>query len=243
MKKFVTIASCLVLLAACAEHDPILPGVRTPVFGGDEFKMLDTNVPNLGDEIVTPAPQDCPYTQDSENISWDGERKIFSGFPIKNSVASAQTPVCDNGYVYAGLTTGELVKINPKNRKIMWIADIFRTSNMTGGASILDIIAPIVVRKNDVYVGGLGDAFCRISATSGDIKWCDWIGTAMPFIISDNVAFVMGTDDYLYAIRTSDGAVYWRTEIGMQSEPKYKNRVLTVGDIHVNAENGDIITK
>lgn len=243
MRKIAAIISCLALLGACAEHDPILPGERTPIFTGNDFKMLDSNVPNLPNEIAKITPADCPYTQDSENVIWDGDRKIFSGFPTKNSVASKQTPVCSGNYVYAGLTTGELVKVNPKNRKIIWIADIFRASNMTGGASILDIIAPIVVRGNAVYAGGLGDAFCRIDATSGAIKWCDWIGTAVPFIVSENIAFVVGTDDYMYAIRTSDGAVYWRTAIETQSAPIYADKIITVGRQQINAETGEIITK
>lgn len=182
MRKFAVIGACLIMLGACAEHDPILPGERTPIFNSDAFKMLDTSVPNLPDEISAPDTAECPYTQDSTNVIRSGNRKIFSGFPTTNAVASNQTPVCSNGYVYAGLTTGELVKVNPNNRKIMWIADIYRASNMTGGASILDIIAPIVIRGNAVYAGGLGDAFCRINATSGAIKWCDWIGVAVPLL-------------------------------------------------------------
>lgn len=241
MRKFAVIGACLIMLGACAEHDPILPGERTPIFNSDAFKMLDTSVPNLPDEISAPDTAECPYTQDSTNVIRSGNRKIFSGFPTTNAVASNQTPVCSNGYVYAGLTTGELVKVNPNNRKIMWIADIYRASNMTGGASILDIIAPIVIRGNAVYAGGLGDAFCRINATSGAIKWCDWIGVAVPFIISDNVAFVVATDDYLYAIRTSDGAVYWRTPVEKQIAPEYNNKIITVGTQQINAESGEII--
>lgn len=240
MRKIAAITASLILLSACAEHDPILPGVRTPVFGASDIKILNTDVKNLPESIEYQT-NDCPYTQDSSNIIWDGNRKIFSGFPTNNSVASEQKPVCHNGYVYAGLTTGEVVKVAPKSRKIMWIADVFRPSNMTGGASIVDIIAPLIVRDNSVYVGGLGDAFCRINATSGEKRWCIDIGTSVPFIMTDSVAFVVATDNNLYAIRTSDGAVYWRTQIDTQAVPEYKNKIITVDDIKINAETGDII--
>lgn len=243
MRKYAVICCCMALITGCAEHDPVLPGVRTPIFGNGDIQIMNESIENLANTADRNTTNQCPYTQDSANVIWDGNRKIFSGFPTNNSVDSNQTPVCANGYVYAGLTTGEVVKVAPNSKKIMWIADVFRRSNMTGGASIVDIIAPLVIRNGSVYVGGLGDAFCRISTTSGEKKWCVDIGVAVPFIITDDnrVVFVVGTDNNLYAIRTSDGAVYWRTPVNQQVEPKYENKILTVGDVRINAENGKII--
>lgn len=241
MRKYAVLIGCLSLLAACSKHDPILPGSRTAIFATTDIRILNQDVPNLPLSIDTSAPADCPFTQDSSNIIWNGDKKIFSGFPTSNSVKSAQKPVCSGNYVYAGLTTGELVKVNAKNRKIAWIADIYRPSNLTGGASVLDIIAPIVIHDGAVYVGGLGDAFCRINATSGTKKWCADIGVAKPFIITDTAAFVVGTDNNLYAIRTSDGEIYWRTEIKTQSAPTYANKTITVGGQKIDAKTGKIL--
>ncbi len=242
MRKIIAIGACLAVLGACSEHDPILPGVRTPVFDTTNMRVLNTTIDNLPDQIARPDATDCPYTQDSSNVIWDGERKVFSGFPTNNSVASTQTPVCYNGYVYAGLTTGEVIKVAPKSRKIAWIADVFRPSNMTGGAAIVDIIAPLVIHDGALYVGGLGDAFCRINTISGDKKWCVNIAVALPFIVADNVAFVLATDNKLYAIRTSDGAIYWRTSVENQSEPKYENKIITVGKQKIDAASGKILS-
>lgn len=241
MRKTAFVITSLLLLAACSEKDPILPGTRTAIFNNDSLNILNEDVPNLPEEIVQNSVKECPYTQDSSNVIWNGNKKIFSGFPTSNSVKSSQTPVCDNGYVYAGLTTGELVKINPTNKKILWIADIYRTSNMTGGASILDIIAPIVVKGNFVYVGGLGDAYCKINAYSGEKRWCDAIGVSVPFIVTEKVSFVVATDNNLYAIRNSDGAIYWKTKIEEQTKPVYKNKILTVGKQKINAETGELM--
>lgn len=242
MRKIIAIGACLTVLGACSEHDPILPGVRTPVFDTTNMRVLNTTIDNLPDQIARPDATDCPYTQDSSNVIWDGKRKVFSGFPTNNSVASTQTPVCYNGYVYAGLTTGEVIKVAPKSRKIAWIADVFRPSNMTGGAAIVDIIAPLVIHDGALYVGGLGDAFCRINTISGDKKWCVNIAVALPFIVADNVAFVLATDNKLYAIRTSDGAIYWRTSVENQSEPKYENKIITVGKQKIDAASGKILS-
>ena len=232
---------CAAALSACSKHDPILPGVRTAIFDTSTVKMADTQITSIPNTAYVAPTTDCPYTQDASNTIWDGERKIFSGFPTSNSVKNDAKPVCNGNYLYAGLTTGELVKINPSNRKIVWMADIYRASNMTGGASVVDIVSPIVIRGANVYVGGLGDAFCKINATTGTKKWCAGIGTAEPFIIAGDVIFVVATDNRLYALRDNDGAAYWTAELKKQAAPKYENEIITVGREKFNAITGEII--
>ena len=230
---------CLAVLSACEKHDPILPGVRTSIFDTQKIEMANTKITTLPDTAYEMPKTDCPYTQDSSNVIWNGERKIFSGFPTNNSVKNDAKPVCSGKYLYAGLTTGELIKLTPANRQLVWIADIYRASNMTGGASVLDIVAPIVVRGEYVYAGGLGDAFCKINAVSGAKKWCTEIGTAEPFIIAGDAIFVVGTDNKLYALRDKDGAAYWTAELKKQSAPKYDTGVITVGREKFDALTGE----
>lgn len=238
MKKLWAIILSVCALAACDKHDPILPGTRTAIFANSDINILNTDIPNLsGDEFIMPDTN-CPYTQDSSNTVWNGTRKIFSGFPTDNSVQNNQKPVCSGKYIYAGLTTGELVKINSQNRQVVWIADIYRVSNLTGGADILDIIAPIVIKDNFVYVGGLGDAFCKINVNSGDKKWCTNISVSAPFTIVNDVAFVPGSDKKLYAVRLNDGAIYWTHEIETITKPMYNDGVIIVGKQKINSTNG-----
>lgn len=232
---------CVAALSACSKHDPILPGVRTSIFNTSTITMANTQIATLPDNAYEMTTTDCPYTQDSSNTIWDGERKVFSGFPTSNSVKNDAKPVCVSNYLYAGLTTGELIKLNPKTRKISWVADIYRPSNMTGGASVVDIVSPIVIRGGDVYVGGLGDAFCKVNTNTGAKKWCVEIGTAKPFIIANDVIFVVGTDNKLYALRDKDGAAYWSAELKKQSTPKYGQRIITVGHEKFDALNGEKI--
>ncbi len=219
---------CLVALTACSKHDPILPGVRTSIFDTTTVKTTDAQIATLPDNAFEMTTSECPYTQDSSNTIWNGDRKIFSGFPTSNSVKNDAKPICNGNYLYAGLTTGELIKLNPRTRQIIWVADIYRASNMTGGASVVDIVAPIQIRGANIYVGGLGDAFCKINAPTGTKKSCVELGTSEPFIIAGDVIFVVGTDNKLYALRDNDGAAYWSAEIDKQSAPKYENGVINV---------------
>lgn len=238
MPKIFAILLCTLLICACEKHDPILPGVRTAIFQDEQVNILNEKTPKLSGNVYTMSDTPCAYTQDSDNVIWDGTRKIFSGFPTDNSVTSNQKPVCSNGYVYAGLTTGEVVKIKPRGRQIVWIADIYRASNLTGGTPVLDIVAPIIIRDQDVFAGGLGDAFCKINATSGIKKWCTGISVATEFILIDDVAYVVSADKYLNAVRLTDGAVYWRHAVREIATPKYQDGKIIVGSEKINAQSG-----
>lgn len=241
MRKYFGLLIGVLLLSACDKHDPILPGTRTAIFDTIHVDVQNKTISDVPDAALVNDNSNCKYTQDSMNVIKDGDRRIFSGFPTKNTVAGNRTPVCSGKYLYAGLTTGELIKLNPKTRELIWVADIFRPTSLTGGSSMVDIVAPIVPYGSSVYVGGLGDAFCRVAATSGKKQWCLDIGVAMPFIIAGDYAFVLSTDNNLYSIRTSDGVVYWRTSVKNQHVPQYKNGVITVGSMRINASDGKII--
>lgn len=240
MRKVAVALSCLVALAACSKHDPILPGTRSAVFTRHSVKVLNSEITDLSAPVAN-ATTDCPYRQDADNIIWDGERKIFSGFSTPNSVQSNQKPVCAGKFVYAGLTTGELIKVNPKTRAIAWIADIYRPSNLTGGASVVDITAPIVVSADAVYVGGLGDAFCKVNAATGAKKWCADVGVGVPFIVTETASFVVSTDGNLYAFRNSDGAAYWATPVKKQSAPEYTDGIIRIGREKFDAKTGKVV--
>lgn len=233
---------CIVLgVTGCDKHDPILPGVRTAIFSSSNVKVLNKTIQDIPESAIVFDNSSCKYSQDSSNTIWDGNRKIFSGFPTNNSVAGAATPVCYGKYLYAGLTTGEVVKINPSNRQIMWIADVYRASNLTGGASMVDIVAPIVPTDNFVFAGGMGDALCKINSVSGAKRWCVDIGVGVPFVVAGNYIFVVSTDNYLYAVSVSDGAIMWRTSVKKQVAPTYSDGVILVGRQTINAADGKII--
>jgi outer membrane protein assembly factor BamB len=238
MRKILGPVFLMFLLVACDKHDPVLPGTRVDVFDTGAPRVLNIAVKNLPENVTATKAKDCPYVQRSDNTIWDGDRKIFSGFQTTNFVTGTRTPVCAGGYIYAGLSTGELVKVNPKNRELMWIADVYRPSNMTGGASVLDIIAPAQIFGGYVYVGGLGGAFCKISDATGVPQWCTNIGVEHPFVIVGDVAYVVDTDNNLNAVRLRDGALYWRVAVKKASAPEYINKTVRVGGETFDAADG-----
>ena len=238
MRKYALLIFCLSILGACDKHDPILPGVRTAIFDtGNSQNILNTSVPLTDDAPITNL-NECNYTVDNTNTIRDGERKIFVGYPASNSMDIEIKPLCDGGFVYAGLHTGSVIKIAPKNRRISWMADVYSESNLMGGAATVDIVAPLVMDGSYIYAGGMGDAFCKINKDNGNKKWCSTIGTRYPFVVLKNVAYITGLDNYLYAVRLSDGAIYWRTEIKRADAPKYDNKIITIRKQKFDAVTG-----
>lgn len=238
MNKALVIICGLLLLSGCDKHDPILPGVRTPIFDTAQISVSNTEITDIPMSAVIINNSECRYTQDASNVIWDGQRRIFSGFPTKNTVSNTPRPICSGKYIYAGLTTGQVVKINPATRQLVWVADIYRPSAMTGGSTIVDIIAPIVPYGKYVYAGGLGDAFCRISASTGAKAWCLDIGVGVPFVIAGNYAFVVSVDQNLYAVELSTGTVYWRASVEKPVAPTYESGIISVGSEQFSVSTG-----
>jgi len=243
LKKIFALLSVVSLaMVGCAEHDPILSGTRIDIFENSDVKIENKDVPQLsGQEKNISGDEKCDYRQDTANNIWRGDKKIFSGFATGNIVKSNQSPICMDGFLYTGLSTGEVIKISTLTKDVIWVADVFRDSNMTGGASVVDIVAHVGVIGDYVYAGGLGDAFCKLSKHSGKKYWCVNISVPVDFIMVDGFAFVVGADSNLYAINLKNGKVYWKTEIKTQIKPIYQNGVLTVGNQRINYKNGKVV--
>ena len=229
-------------MSACSKHDPILPGTRYDIFDSSENIVLNQELPDLSDKAKNiSGDENCNYRQDSSNVIWSGDKKIFIGFATDSFVKNNQSPICSGQFLYTGLSTGEVIKINTSNRRVIWASDVFRPNNLTGGASVVDIVAHVGIDGNDVYAGGLGDAFCKLNASNGNKIWCLNISVPTDFIIVDNFAFVVGTDNNLYAVNTDDGTVYWKTEIKKQKTPKYDGERIIVGKEKINYKTGELI--
>ena len=242
MKKIVAFLLCSLAIVSCSKHDPILPGVRHDIFDTNDVYVENRDVPELSGNVKNIyGDEKCEYRQDATNTIWFGDEKIYTGFATDSIVKSNQSPICVGQYIYTGLSTGEVIKINTKNKRVVWVADVFRGTNLTGGASVVDIVAHIGLDGKYVYAGGLGDAFCKINANSGNKIWCLNISVPVDFIIVDNFAFVVGGDNNLYAVNIDDGKVYWKTEIKKQRKPKFQDNFVIVGSQKINYTNSSLI--
>lgn len=233
---------CVFAISSCSKHDPILPGVRQDIFESTDVYVTNQEVPDLSADIKNiHGDADCEYKQDSANNIWMGETKIFSGFSTGSIVKSNQKPICVGQFIYTGLSTGEVIKINKNNKRIVWTSDLFKETSLTGGTSVVDIIARVGVDGKFVYAGGLGDAFCKLRAESGKKVWCLDISVPVDFIMIDNFVFIVGADDNLYSVNIDDGKVYWKTEIKKQKIPSFDGVNISVGKQKINYKTGELV--
>ena len=239
MKNWTIFLLCALAIASCSKHDPILPGVRSDVFDSYEINVKNQELPELSDSVVNiSGDKECDYRQDAQNVIWLADKKIWTGFATNNAVKSGQSPICDGNFIYTGLSTGEVVKVNTSNRRLVWSTDVYRANNLTGGASMVDVVAHVGLDGKYVYAGGLGDAFCKLNANTGDKIWCLNISVPVDFIMVDDFIFVVGTDNNLYAINKQKGEVYWKSAIKKQVAPKYNGKNIIVGRQKINYKNG-----
>lgn len=230
------------MMVACSKHDPILPGVRHDIFDTHDIKVLNQDVPDLSQNIKEIyGDKDCEYKQDAKNNIWNGENKIYTGFANDSVVKSNQSPICVGKFIYTGLSTGQVIKINTITKKVAWMADVFKEHSLTGGTPMVDIVAHVGVDGRYVYAGGLGDAFCKLSAQNGKKLWCVDISVPVDFIIVDNFAFVVGGDNNLYAVNTNNGDVNWMSMVKKQKTPKFDGKNLIVGKQKIDYKNGNIL--
>jgi outer membrane protein assembly factor BamB len=192
------------LLVGCETSDPILPGARKPVFARDELVVLDKKI---GDAGVPLVPEKCDFTIDGNNMIWKNGVRIFAGLPTESEIKTDKKTACHGDFVYAGLSTGELVKVNAKTRDLEWTADIFAERAPTGATPFLDIIATPVYNGGFIYAGGLGGAFCKIRDKDGEKIWCRPIAVQEITASTKKFNFVKSADGREFVIST-DGAVY-----------------------------------
>lgn len=241
MKKIFAFLLCVLAVSGCSKRDPVLPGVRSNIFESDEVVAINKNLPKLSQSAKNIyGDENCDYTQDSTNVIFQGDKKIWSGFSTTSVVKANQKPICSGDAIYTGLSTGEVIKINSENNKLVWMADVFKLNNLTGGASVVDIVARVGLDGKYVYAGGLGDAFCKIDADSGDKIWCLNISVPVDFIMVDDFIFVVGTDNKLHAVNKTNGKVYWQTEIKEQVKPTYDGQFVIVGKERIDYKTGKI---
>jgi len=207
--KIFSILAALSALAACGgSKDPVLPGDRAPIFKSGDLKVLDKDPGDLGAALES---EKCDYRIDGANMIWSGGERIFAGLPTESEIAVNKDVICRRNFIYAGLSTGELVKVNAKTRRMEWAADIFAARLPTGGYPFMDIIAAPIYNKGFVYAGGLGGAFCKVRDSDGKKIWCIPISVQSTICATEKFNVIRSASGETFVIDTG-GRIYGGAE-------------------------------
>ncbi|MDR0449464.1 MAG: PQQ-like beta-propeller repeat protein [Rickettsiales bacterium] len=214
------------MLGACDKKDPILPGERIPVFhDSGKLKEKDARVGELIGKVVSPAAtnsctmdpglrrgdgcvgggDDKLYIMSDDNVltrKSDG-KIIFRGFPTAAKAGAAALPIVSGKFIFIGLSTGEVLKINKDTGEILWSADLGGRSLLTGGSLVSDI-SVLRLSGGALYAASLGGVLARIDAANGDVVWTANIGTIHPIFISGRALAVIDSDK-LIVLDSKDG--------------------------------------
>jgi len=225
-KYFVLILPALfVAMAGCDKKDPILPGVRVPVFHNNlEMKESKATAAELmgkekGNRTKGEAEQ--LYEMSENNIltrKSDG-RVILRGFPTATKAGPAAEPIVSGNFIYAGLSTGEVLKIRRANGEIIWTVDLGGRSLLTGG-SLLSDISVMKLDGNFLYVSGVGGTFGKLRSTTGEAVWVSGVGTMNEIFISGNLIAFVDLDGRLVMLDARDGSLVEARELSKRERKR-----------------------
>lgn len=122
----------------------------------------------------------------------------------------------------SGFNAGEtqLSPDNAANLKLTWEVNLSNT-----------VAAQPIVKGDTVYVGAWDGYLYALNKDDGSVKWkanlgqttskrCapQTAGITSAAVVTDNAIYIGGGDQYLYALKPSDGSVIWKFETGDNSE-------------------------
>ncbi len=219
---------CAVLLAACSEQVPILPGERENIravlqtadpadFGpAPENRSAPISLPAQSNNtawtqgIGTPSVRVAhPAASTSPQIIWSSN--IGAGDSRKQRITA--NPVVSGGVVYT-LDAGATVTATSTSGGTVWSADIRPVRDGEGEATG----GGLAVEGDTLYVSIGYGSLVAMDAASGAVKWrqqLDATGSGTPTVFG-NLVYVTGGDDTGWAVNKDTGRVIW--QIGASSD-------------------------
>ncbi len=219
------LVSGVLILAACAEKQTYLPGLREDVRSVLQDPALaeplvDNNATNTARALALPAavnnaawthaigtPQyrvSHPALRANPQLAWSAD--IGNGDSRKLRITA--DPVVANGLIYT-LDSGAKVTATSTNGGTVWSRDLTpptdREGEGTGGGLAVD--------GSTLYVSIGYGILAALDTATGGVRWTqelDATGSGTPTVAGDLVYLTAG-DSTGWALRKSDGRIEWQT--------------------------------
>ncbi len=172
-----------------------------------------------------------------------------SGFPVETVVYGTSSPaVLDQNLIVSG-HAGEIAIYNILSGALLWADSLASFNPRTPLERLGDIRAFAATDQRYAYFISQSGRMSAFEVNSGFEVWAKPLsGIEMPWIV-ENTIFVVTIDGRLIAIRKSDGAVRWVTELpgaipegiaATKDLPRYMGPVIANGEVLIIRKTGEL---
>lgn len=150
-------------------------------------------------------------------VLWD-----FTGITETAGLVGAASPAANREIVVPGFSSGEIFALRVENGTVAWAENLSSLRQMGGLAALSDIRALPVIDKGLVIAISFGGRMAAIEERSGTRIWSKEIGGSETPWVSSDAVFVVSSENEAIALRRTDGAIYWITQLPKYLDPERK---------------------
>lgn len=207
-------ASCVLVIAACTEKEPVLQGLREPI-RPDEVARTENQSRAIK---LAKQTNNASWPQSHGSVQFRTAHPALSAAPHEVwsvSIGSGDErrqritaqPVVGDGRIYTLDSGGKVSAVSPAG-DIIWQSDIIPSTDAEGQATG----GGLAYDKGVVYVSSGFGVLTALNAASGEEVWrqeLDATGSGQP-LVSDGLVYLVAGDDTGWAVRTKDGRIAWQ---------------------------------
>jgi outer membrane protein assembly factor BamB len=212
--------------------------LRFPVRGGPTI---------IGQEAVAVTDLDgnvFAYSTNDGSVFWER-----AGLPVNTVVYGAPSPAFANDQLAVAGYGGDVSLLEANSGQIIWSDSLAAFSPRTPLQKLGDIRAHPVFDGGLIFAVSQAGQIAAFNARSGLFIWDQPIGgIEMPWVAGKSL-FLQTIDGRLYALRRSDGAVRWVTDlpgalpkgvVAPEEIPRYVGPVVVDGKVLVISKSGSL---
>ena len=172
-----------------------------------------------------------------------------TGLPADTVVLGSGSPTVHKGTVIVAGIGGEVSANAVADGKLIWADSLATLAPRTPLEELGDILANPVHDGDAVYVVSQSGILGAFDSLTGIQLWEQPISSVqMPWVAGESL-FVLTTSSHLVALRKSDGAVRWHTDLPGSAElaaisatdvTRYFGPIVAAGQVHVLSSSGRI---
>lgn len=189
--------------------------------------------------VVTMDNQTFAFDIATGNIVW-----THRGIRETAMFAGSASPISTDSMVISPYSSGELRAFRLADGSEVWADSIALPQRTSATGQIAGLPANPVIRDGVVYATGQGGIFAANDVSNGRSLWeIRFASYQSPWIAGD-YAYVISTDNVLFAIHRTDGRVRWMQDLDptqdpMKLKPVFSGPLMLDGKLLVVRDNGE----